>query len=105
MIKRVFAPASVVAVVVLGGLSLSACATQEYVDHRIAEVNDHINAVDAKATQAGEKADAAMTAAQAAQAAASQNGQRIDQLSTRVDTLQTDIQQQQQTTTTRTPRG
>ncbi len=57
MLKRRLAQLPVVAVVVLGGLSLSACVTQDYVDRRIDEVNTHVSAVDAKATSADQKAD------------------------------------------------
>jgi outer membrane murein-binding lipoprotein Lpp len=73
---------------VLGGLSLSACATRSYVDEQIANVNTRISAVDAKATEAGQKADAANAAAQAAATDARNANQRIDQITTRVDTLE-----------------
>jgi hypothetical protein len=90
------------AVLVIAGFGVSACATEEYVDKRIAEVNDHINAVDAKATDAGRRADAAASAAAAANnaaqsaAAAAQQAaadarnanQRLDALTPRVDTLE-----------------
>ena len=88
MLKRRFAKLPVVAVVVLGGLALSACVTQDYVDRRIDEVNTHITAVDAKATSADQKADAALSAAQAAQGSATQANQRIDALTTRVDSIE-----------------
>jgi len=79
---------------ILGGLSLSACATRDYVDEQIAAVNMHVAAVDAKASDAIQRADAAAGAAQsansAAQAAASaaqaaaadaqRANQRLDQL-------------------------
>ena len=87
------------AVIVLGGLSLSACATQSYVDQQIAVVNDRINAVDAKATDALQRADAANATAQAAAADAHNANARLDQLTTRVDTLQ------QQQSMARQPRG
>jgi len=101
-IGRGIARASVVGVVILGGLSLSACATEDYVNKRIDEVNAHISAVDAKATEAGQKADAAMAAAQAAQSAANAAGEaaksagdaaqqansRVDQLTSRVDAVE-----------------
>jgi murein lipoprotein len=84
------------AVLLVGSLGLSACATQGYVDRRIDEVNTHLSAVEAKANEADQQAGAAMSAAQAAQATATQDSQRIDQLST---------QQQQQAPAPRTPRG
>src|SRR5688500_711829 len=83
------------ALVLIGGLSVSGCATKKYVDEQIATVNDRINAVDAKATDAIQRADAANAAAQsggtAAQAAAGDArsaNERIDQLTTRVDTIE-----------------
>jgi outer membrane murein-binding lipoprotein Lpp len=86
--KRSFARLPAVAAAVLGGLALSACATTQYVDQRIAEVNTHIAAVDAKATAAGQTADQALSVAQAAQAAAAQDSQRIDSLTATVNGLQ-----------------
>lgn len=72
-------------VLMLGGLSLGACASDEADQNW--DVNNHINAVDMKATDAQQRAQAAQTAAQAAQATAQQNSQRVDQLSARVDSL------------------
>jgi hypothetical protein len=84
-----------VVVAVLGGLGLSACATEDYVNKQIAPLNDRINQVDAKATAAGQRADAAAAAAQTAQsaadaaaAAAQQANQRVDQLSSRLDAIE-----------------
>lgn len=87
-LKTLPAGARTAALVVLGGLSLSACATRSYVDEQIATVNSHINAVDAKATDALQRADAAAHAAQTAQTDAQSANQRIDQLSGRVDSLE-----------------
>ena len=75
-------------VVVLAGMGLSGCATTEYVDEQIAMVNTRIDGVDAKATDAGRRADAAMQAAQAAAADARTANQRLDQLTPRVDALE-----------------
>jgi len=100
MIKRSIGQLPVVAALVFGGLGLSACATQGYVDRRIDEVNAHLGTVESKANDADQKADAAASAAQAAQASATQANQKVDQLSARVDSLQ-----QQQPATPRTPRG
>lgn len=83
------------AIIVLGGLSLSACATRGYVDEQIAMVNTHVNAVDAKASDALQRAEAANSAAQAAgsaaqsaMAAAQNANSRLDQLTPRVDTIE-----------------
>lgn len=85
------------AVVVLGGLSLSACATNY--DAAIADLNNRVAAVDAKANDALQRADAANATAQAAAADAHNANARLDQLTTRVDTLQ------QQQSMARQPRG
>jgi hypothetical protein len=85
----------VVAVTLLAGFGLSACATTEYVDQQIAAVNGRIDQVDARVQAATQRADAAAAAAQsanqAAQAAATDArtaNQRIDQVTGRVDTLE-----------------
>lgn len=92
----------VVAVVVLAGLGLSACATQGYVDKQIATVNGRIDQLDSRVTSAAQRAEAANSAAQsAAQAAQAANqaaqaaatdartaNQRVDQLTGRVDALE-----------------
>src|ERR1700722_8891226 len=88
MLTRRFAKLPVVATVVLSGLALSACVTQDYVDRRIDEVNTHISAVDTKVASVDQKADSALSAAQAAQASATQANQRIDALTTRVDSIE-----------------
>jgi hypothetical protein len=88
---------------VLGGLSLSACATEKYVDEHIATLSTRVDAVDAKASDAIQRADAANSAAQAANSAAQAAAnaaqtagadartanQRLDQLTPRVDALET----------------
>ena len=78
----------IAAALVLGGLSLSGCATKEYVNEQIATVNARVDAVDAKASDALGRADAAGAAAQAAAADARTANQRLDQLTPRVDTIE-----------------
>ena len=85
----------VVPALLLGGLSLSGCATEKYVDEHIAVVNTRIDSVDAKAQDAIQRADAANSAAQAAASAAQAAAadartanQRLDQISPRVDSLE-----------------
>ena len=100
------AKAPLVAVLVLGGLSLSACATKQYVQEQVEIVNTRVTAVDAKASDALARADAAAaaaananSAAQAAAADARNANSRLDALTTRVDTID------QRTMTTRRPRN
>lgn len=83
------------AALVVGALSLSACATKAYVDEQITLVNTRVGAVDAKAQDAIQRADAAnaaaasaSSAAQAAAADARTANQRLDQLTPRVDSLE-----------------
>jgi murein lipoprotein len=76
---------AITAIAVVGGLSLSGCATTKYVDEQIAAVNAHINEVDARAQAAAQAANAA---AQAAAAQAATANQRLDQLTPRVDALE-----------------
>lgn len=83
--NRVFRTAAVAAV---GGLSLTACATQGYVDEQIALVNGRIDAVDARAQDAARRADAAAQAAQAAAADARTANQRVDQMGAQMSAMQ-----------------
>ncbi|HEX5008456.1 MAG TPA: Lpp/OprI family alanine-zipper lipoprotein [Hyphomonadaceae bacterium] len=96
--------ARVAAVILLGGVGLSACATQDYVDQQIAGVNSRIDQLDARVATATQRADQANQAAQAANSAAQgaatdarTANQRIDQLEGRVNTMQS--------APARTPRG
>ena len=95
LVKNLIGRIPVAAVLVVAGLGLSACATEKYVDEHIAVVNGRIDGVDAKASDAIRRADAANAAAQAAQSTASaaasdaaRANSRIDSLTSRVDTLE-----------------
>lgn len=76
------------AALIVGGLSLGACVTKDYVNEQIAPVGSRVDAVDAKAQDAIQRADAANSAAQAAAADARNANQRLDQLTPRVDSLE-----------------
>jgi outer membrane murein-binding lipoprotein Lpp len=103
---RGFVRLSAVSAVILGGLVLTACETDKhYTDRMIADVNAHLSAVDAKATDASQKADQALSAAQAAQAAATQANQRIDALTGQVESLQRAPPPEPAAPPPRTPRG
>jgi len=69
------------AMVAAGGLSLSACATTEYVDEQIALVNGRIDGVEANLATTTSTANAAAADAQNA-------NRRLDQLTGRVDRLE-----------------
>jgi outer membrane murein-binding lipoprotein Lpp len=66
---------------VLAGTSLGGCVTTDYVDERIAAVNQRIDALEARVGQVDQTAQAAASSAQ-------QANQRIDALSARVDGLE-----------------
>ena len=74
--------------VIFGGLSLSACATEKYVDTHIATVNDRISALEARVNTVDQSAQQANAAAQSAAGAAQQANQRLDQLTARVVWIQ-----------------
>src|SRR4030095_5711941 len=73
---------------IIGALSLSACATEGYVDKHIAVVNDRISALEARVTQVDGTAQQANSAAQAAASAAQNANQRLDALTARVDAIE-----------------
>ena len=108
-LKKHAATARVVATVAIGGLAMTGCATNDYVNKQIAAVNTRIDQVDARVTTVSQHADQASSAAQAANQAAQSAAsaaqaanaaaqgaatdarnanQRIDQLSGRVDVLE-----------------
>jgi hypothetical protein len=90
------------AVLMIAGFGVSGCVSTDTFDKTVTEINQKIDAVDAKATDAGRRADAAMSAAQsagsaaqaanaaaAAAAADARNANaRLDALSPRVDALE-----------------
>jgi murein lipoprotein len=87
-LKKYVSSAPLVLALVVGGLSVSGCATKKYVDEQVAAVGTRVDAVDAKASDAIQRADAANAAAQAAAADARTANQRLDQLTPRVETLE-----------------
>jgi outer membrane murein-binding lipoprotein Lpp len=66
---------------IVGGLSLSGCATTKYVDEQIATVNNRISTLESRVAQVD-------STAQAAAGSAQQANQRIDQLTGRVDSIE-----------------
>jgi murein lipoprotein len=84
------------AMILVGAVGLSGCATKSYVREQIAPVSQRVDALEAKLQDTDNTAKSALSAAQAASQQAAQNGQRIDQLSGRVDGLDQQVQQMQQ---------
>lgn len=91
MVNNSTAKLGVAAALLLGGLSLSACATPNY-DDDIAALNSRVTAVEGAVNSAS-------AAAQAAAADARNANARIDALTARVDSLE------QRSVVTRTPRN
>lgn len=94
---------SAAAILMIGSIGLSGCATKGYVRREIATVNARIDGIDGRLRTVEGVSGQALTQAQAASGQAQQNGQRIDQLNSRVDGL--DQQVQQQAKKQRKPRG
>jgi len=101
-LKTHAASARIVAVILLGGFSATACATNDYVDQKFAAVNTRVDQLDARVATAAQRAEtantaaaaaashasAANTAAQAAATDARSANQRLDQVGGRLDTLE-----------------
>jgi murein lipoprotein len=77
-----FAP---MAVIMVGALGLGGCATKAYVREQIAPVSQRVDTLETRLTETDGTAKSALAQAQAAAGQAQNNGQRIDQLSARVD--------------------
>ena len=89
-----------VAAILMGALGLSGCATKDFVREQVATVSHRVDALDAKLQETDGTAKSALAQAQAAsaqaQAAAGQaqnNGQRLDQLTGRVDGIEQRMQE------------
>lgn len=103
-LKKHAASARVVAVIMIGGLTLSACVTRDYIDQQFSTVNSRIDQLDSRVQTASQRADqaaqAAQSANQAAQAAATDArnaNQRLDAVTGRIDQIESGP--------ARTPRG
>lgn len=87
-------------VILVGALGLGGCATKGYVREQVATVSQRVDALetrlqetDGTAKSALSQAQAAAAQAQAASGQAQNNGQRLDQLTTRVDGVEQQMQQ------------
>lgn len=80
-------------VILVGALGLGGCATKGYVRDQIAPVSHRIDALEAKLQETDGTAKSALAGAQAASGQAQNNGQRLDQLSARVDGIEQQMQE------------
>ena len=98
-LKNSAATARVAVVIALGAVSVTACATNQYVDEKFAATNSRIDQLDARVTSASQSAASATTAAASSASAANTTAQsaatdartanqRLDQLTGRVDALE-----------------
>jgi len=92
-----YASKSVFAVATLAGaLGLSGCATKSYVREQVAPVSQRVDSLEAKLQETDGTAKSALAEAQAASGAAQNNGQRLDQLTGRVDGVEQRLTVQEQ---------
>lgn len=77
-----FAP---VALLLIGGVAVSGCATKSYVREQIAPVSQRVDTLEVRLQETDGVAKAALAEARAASGQSQANGQRLDQLTGRVD--------------------
>jgi len=82
-------------VIMVGALGLGGCATKSYVREQIAPVSQRVDALETRLQETDGTAKSALAQAQAAAGQAQNNGQRLDQLSGRVDGIDQRLQAQE----------
>ncbi|WCM25415.1 hypothetical protein NDN01_15255 [Sphingomonas sp. QA11] len=87
-----FAPA---VLILAGALGLGGCATKGYVRDQIAPVSQRVDALETRLQATDGTAKSALAEAQAASGQAQNNGQRLDQLNSRVDGIEQRMQENQ----------
>lgn len=93
----VHASKSVLAVATLAGaLGLGGCATKSYVRDQIAPVSQRVDTLETRLQETDGTAKSALAEAQAASGQAQNNGQRLDQLNSRVDGIDQRLTVQEQ---------
>ncbi|HWW66038.1 MAG TPA: hypothetical protein VNZ43_14880 [Sphingomonadaceae bacterium] len=80
-------------VILAGALGLGGCATKGYVRDQIAPVSQRVDALETKLQETDGTAKSALAEAQAASGQAQNNGQRLDQLNGRVDSIEQRMQE------------
>ncbi|AJA09164.1 hypothetical protein SKP52_11320 [Sphingopyxis fribergensis] len=82
-------------VILVGSLALGGCATKGFVREQVAVVSQRVDALEQQLQATDATAKQALTEAQAASGQAQNNGQRLDQLTGRVDGIEQRMQAQQ----------
>lgn len=82
-------------VILAGAVSLGGCATKSYVREQIAPVSQRVDSLETRLQQTDGTAKSALAEAQAASGQAQNNGQRLDQLTGRVDGIDQRLQVQE----------
>lgn len=88
-----FAP---LVVILAGSVGLGGCATKSYVRDQIAPVSERVGVLEQKLQETDGTAKSALAEAQAASGQAQSNGQRLDQLTGRVDGIDQRLSAQEQ---------
>lgn len=83
-------------VLLAGALGLGGCATKKFVREQIAPVSQRVDALEVKLQETDGTAKSALAEAQAASQQAQNNGQRLDQLNGRVDSIEQRLVAQEQ---------
>jgi len=79
----------------VGAVGLSGCATKSFVREQIAPVSQRVDTLEARLQETDGTAKAALAEARAASGLAQGNGQRLDQLTGRVDGVEQRLQAQE----------
>lgn len=87
-----FAPA---AILLAGAVGLSGCATKSYVREQVAPVSQRVDTLEARLQETDGTAKAALAEARASTGQIQANGQRLDQLTGRVDGVEQRLQAQE----------
>ncbi|MGP7796995.1 hypothetical protein [Sphingomonas sp. CLY1604] len=81
--------------IMIGAASLGGCATKSYVREQIAPVSARVDTLESRLQQTDGTARQALAEAQAASTQTQGNGQRLEQLNGRVDTIDQRLQAQE----------
>lgn len=98
MLKSRAGTLKVLAAASIAALAVSACATKSDIQEAMTPINSRLDQIDQRVQSAAQSAESANQAATQAATDARTANQRIDQINSRIDTME-------QQAATRTPRG